>query len=127
MNHIRIRQTLAIATILLLGGALAPAQTQPPQAGNQQDEIVNITLQPHEGADRVLEILRSGDKFETNKYITRAIELFHVHPYEIKPYITDGVVREKGFVRGAFARPDANGNNRKFLVVTTTRDPVLCV
>ncbi|MGF1573616.1 MAG: hypothetical protein ACFCU1_11165 [Sumerlaeia bacterium] len=55
----------------------ASAQQQPPQAVNQQDEIINIPIAPGQSIDDAIAILRSDDKFETNEYVTQAVEVFN--------------------------------------------------
>lgn len=111
---------LLLALALLLPLASSRAQDQPAQAVNQQDEVVTVHLDPSQGAERVLQILRSGDKFETNAYASGAFELRNTTAYELKPYINDIVTREKGFVRGVQTRPSDGSAPRHFLVVTTT-------
>jgi type II secretory pathway component GspD/PulD (secretin) len=97
-------------------------QSQPPSAINQQDEVVNVNLLPTEGADKVLEILRSGDKLEINDYQTRAFELKNTLAYEMRIHIQEAVAREKGIVRAVRTRPADPAQARHFLVVTTTAE-----
>ena len=69
--------------ILVIGliSAIGFGQQQPPQAVNQQDEVVNLLLRPDEGPQDVLRILRSDDKAETNRYVTKAFELKNTTAY----------------------------------------------
>ncbi len=99
-----------------------PAQSQPPEAVNQQDEVVTIQLAPGQGTDDVLQILRSGDKFETNGYVTQAFELHQTAALEMKYFIQQAVEQEKGVVRGVATKPADGSAPRYFLVVTTTRE-----
>jgi type II secretory pathway component GspD/PulD (secretin) len=116
---------IALLRAALLGTALlAPpslaAQSQPPAAVNQQDEVVTININPGDPADRVLQILRSDDKAETNRYISRAFELRNTAAFEMRPIILDIIGREKGVLRGAKTAPTDGSRPREFLIVTTT-------
>lgn len=106
--------------VLILFSTVALAQTQPPQAVNQQDEVVTIHLGANQGADDVLQILRSSDKFETNGYVSQVIEIFNTESYELKPYITEAVTQEKGVVRAVKTEAPEGQKPRYFLLVTTT-------
>lgn len=85
----------------------AAAQTQPPAAINSQDEIVNIDRAVASDTES-LKILRSGDKAEINRYVTKVYELKHANPYEILPYLRTIATLEKGNVITAWnPKPDA--------------------
>lgn len=118
------RQIVGALFSLLLGTVIA--QEQPPQAVNQQDEVVTIHLGANQSKDDVLEILRSDDKFETNKYQTKVFELQNVPAYEMLRNIRLAVDLEKGLVRGARAFQD-DGSKRQFLIVTTTPDHMVSI
>lgn len=111
---------LLVALLTLTSSSFLSAQNQPAQAVNQQDEVVNIQLSPEQGTDDVLQILRSGDKLETNSYVTKAFELKFVPAYEIRNVILRAVDKEKGEVQGARTKPADGSKSREFLVVTTT-------
>lgn len=113
----------ALALSVLASSPLALfAQQQPPQAINQQDEVINLQLNRDQGADDVLEILRSGDKFETNKYVTKAIELKNTAAYEMRLIVSQAIQLEKGTLRAVSTVPTDGAKSRQFLVVTTTRE-----
>jgi type II secretory pathway component GspD/PulD (secretin) len=96
------------------------AQNQPPQAVNQQDEVVTIHLEPQEGAEKVLHILRSDSKLQTNRYVTEAFEVKNVEAYEIRNLIREAIQREEGHIRTARTLSLDGSPRRHFLVVTTT-------
>lgn len=116
--------TLLRIVFLLVGlvAASATAQQQPPVATNQQDEIVTIHLAPPSDPEEVLQILRTGDKFETNKYVTRVFELHHTQAIELLPSIRAVVETEKGVVRSVITAGSPDSPARSFLQVTTTKD-----
>jgi len=111
-----------VFVLTLLAGAIAPlaSQNQPPTAVNQQDEVINIALAPGESAEDAIEILRSGSKFETNDYVTEAIEVKNTAAYELMLTVQQAIAQERGVVRGAITRPTDGSASRQFLVVTTT-------
>lgn len=111
-----------VAAAFASSHALLLAQTQPPQAVNQQDEVVTIDLEKHQGEDDVVRILRSDDKLQTNEYETRAIEMKHALPYELIQTMSQAVGLEDGVIRGAMTQPKGDEPQRRFLVVTTTRE-----
>jgi hypothetical protein len=116
-NTARLILILALVTTWT---AIALGQQQPQQAGNQQDEVGNVLLKPSEGPNDVLRILRSGDKAETNHYITKAYELKNTTAYELKSFVELAVKLEKGFVRAVATTQTDGTKPRYFLVVTTT-------
>ncbi|MBI5155178.1 hypothetical protein HZA57_08070, partial [Candidatus Poribacteria bacterium] len=109
-----------LRALMLAGLATLPmsgtAQTQPPAAINQQDEVVTIHLAPGKDPGDVLEILRTDDKFESNKYLTRAFELHHAGAYELSLVVGQAVSQEKGVVRTALTRPPDDSAPRAFVV-----------
>lgn len=116
----RQRACPAALLAVVLFAAPALSQTQPPAAVNQQDEVVTVHLAPGQGSGEVLQILRSGDKFETNRYTGRVIELHNTTAYEILPHVRQAVGLEKGAVRGARTSPPDGSPSRHFLYVHTT-------
>jgi len=87
---------------------------------NQQDEVVTLNLSPEQGPEDVLAILRSGDKFETNSYVSRVFELEHALALEIRPAVAEMTGAEKGFTRAVTTKPTDGSAARQFLLVTTT-------
>jgi hypothetical protein len=108
-------------SILPLAAALAAlpfvalAQAQPATAANSQDEIINLDR----GVDARTEsfkILRSGDKAEINRYVTKVYPLQHANPYEILPYLRTVAALEKGTVSTAW-NPGTDGSRRAWIQV----------
>jgi type II secretory pathway component GspD/PulD (secretin) len=73
------------------------AQQQPGTAVNQQDEVVTLDVAAL-GAPGAFKILRSGDKQEINRYVTKVYPLAHANPYELLPYLRTIAALEKGNV-----------------------------
>ncbi len=115
-------KVLVLASLMLSAGlhGTVTAQSQPVQAGNQQDEVVTIHLEPQEGAEKVLHILRSDDKLQTNRYVTEAFEVHNVEAYEIRNLIREAINQERGHIRTARTLSVDGSPRRHFLVVTTT-------
>lgn len=102
--------------VSLLALALpAAAQDQPSVANNNQDEEVNINRAVAEGVEE-FKILRSGNKGEINRYVTKVYTLQHANPYEILPYLRTIATLEKGNVITAW-NPQANGPARSWIQV----------
>jgi type II secretory pathway component GspD/PulD (secretin) len=118
-----LRASLFAASMICFAN-MAPAQDQPPQAVNQQDEVVTIDLDRVQGADDVARILRSDDKRQTNRYITQAIELHNTLAVELLLTLSTAVALENGIVRGAVTYPSKESGEkaRQFIVFTTTRE-----
>jgi hypothetical protein len=89
--------SLAFATVALSLPGLLSAQAQPPVADNNQDEVINLSRAVDAGTDN-FRILRSGDKAELNRYVSKAYRLKNANPYEILPYIRGAATLEKGSV-----------------------------
>lgn len=115
------RLSTALCLLLAFQAQNAAAQSQPPEAVNQQDEVINITLAPGQTADDAIRILRSDDKFETNDYVTEAIEVFNTEAFELALLISQAVAQERGVVRTVKTQPTDGSPVRFFIVVTTTR------
>lgn len=111
---------LIAACALVLALLQAPAQTPDSSTVNNQDEVVNFVLPLNTTPEQALALLRSDDKFETNRYITRVFELRHVWAFELRPYIEQTVALEKGAVRAAATITPEGVWGRSFLVVSTT-------
>lgn len=77
--------------------ALLSAQSQPAVADNNQDEVINLSRAVDAHTDS-FRILRSGDKAELNRYVSKAYRLQNANPYEILPYIRGAAALEKGSV-----------------------------
>lgn len=107
---------------LAISPTLIFSQDQPPTAVNQQDEVVNLHLGSSTLPREVLQILRTGDKFETNRYVSRVFELHHTKGYEVLPFIRSIVDLEKGAVRSANLRAVDGEPARSFIHVITTPD-----
>lgn len=95
--------------------AAATAQDQPPVANNNQDEEVNINRAVGEGVEE-FKILRSGNKSEINRYVTKVYKLQHANPYEVLPYLRTIATLEKGSVITAW-NPQASGPARSWIQV----------
>ena len=83
---------------------------------NQQDEYVlfNRDLAPD---IEEFKILRTDDKFEINRYVTRAWELKHANAYELLPHLKKAVEAEKGKVRTLKYKDVEAGKTRYFIQV----------
>jgi type II secretory pathway component GspD/PulD (secretin) len=95
------------------------AQTQPPEAVNNQDEVVNISSPPAD-KDGVLTIFRSGDKQQISRYISQVIELKGAEGYEIVPHVLKAVKLEGGTARTLKYKDPSAGKTRYFVQVITT-------
>jgi type II secretory pathway component GspD/PulD (secretin) len=108
------RPALAVACIACLT-AIAPAQIQPPQAVNHQDEQINFNRAVDAGTDE-FKVLRSDDKQQINKYVTKVYPLQYANPFEIYPYIKGIVSLERGSVATA-QNPAPDGQMRRWIQV----------
>ncbi len=98
--------TIGVVAWLVAGTSESEAQTQPAVAANNQDEEINIHRTVDQDAESFA-ILRSGDKKEINRYVTRVYNLDHANPYEILPYLRTVAALEKGSVITAWnPQPD---------------------
>lgn len=103
-------------TALAVGAfAPLPAQIQPLQAVNQQDEVVQIQ-RPVDKESESFKILRSGDKAEINRYVTKVYPLRNANPYEMLPYLRSIAALEKGSVVTA-SIPGEGGTTQKWIQV----------
>jgi len=89
---------LALAT---LSPASLLAQAQPAVADNNQDEVVALNRAVDADAES-FRILRSGDKAELNRYVTKVYRLEHANPFEVLPYLRTAAALEKGSVATAW-------------------------
>lgn len=110
----RILNTSLILTALLAAGNLA-AQEQPIAAENRQDEVVNIDRPVAESTES-FKILRSANKQEINRYVTKVYPLEHANPFEILPYLRTIAALEKGNVNTAWV-PREGGKPRAWIQV----------
>lgn len=108
------RFALGCSILSLIPAALA-AQSQPAVAENRQDEVVNLDRGVGPGTES-FKILRSGDKAEINRYVTRVYNLEHANPYEILPYLRTIASLEKGNVITAW-NPQASGKAKAWIQV----------
>lgn len=83
---------------------------------NQEDEylIFNREL-PREVEE--FKVLRTDDKFEINRYVTKAWELKYADAYEILPHIKKVVDAEKGKARTLKYKDPQDGKTRYFVQV----------
>lgn len=93
--------------VLAAGPALLAAQAQPVVADNNQDEVVSLS-RPVDADAESFRILRSGDKAELNRYVTKVYPLAHANPFEVLPYLRSIAALEKGSVATAW-NPRAGG------------------
>lgn len=111
-----IRLGLLMAALIQLSILpMAFAQDQPPVADNNQDEVISLDRPVSADTDS-FRILRSGDKLELNRYVTRVYPLNYANPFEIFPYIKSIVDLEKGSVITA-RNPGPDGQIRAWLQV----------
>ncbi|MBN1902948.1 hypothetical protein JW926_16615 [Candidatus Sumerlaeota bacterium] len=101
-------------TIIAVFGASWGAWGAP--GDNQQDEYVQFN-RDIPGDVGEFKILRTGDKFEMNRYVTKAWELKHADAYEILPHVKKAVEMEKGKVRTLKYKDAQTGKMRYFLQV----------
>lgn len=108
-------------SILPLAAALAAlpiaalAQAQPASAANSQDEIINLDRGVDAGTES-FKILRSGDKSEINRYVTKVYPLKNANPFEILPYLRTVAALEKGTVSTAW-NPKGDGTGSAWIQV----------
>ncbi len=110
---------------LVLGGASLPAaaraQTQPANATNAQDEVVNVVKGVGENTSD-LTIFRTGDKAEMNNYVSEVVELRNAVALELIPHVLRAVRLEKGAARAlTFTDPETQ-KVRHFIQVVTTAE-----
>ena len=118
LNNTRWFLILAISLI----SAVGVGQQQPPQAVNEQDEVIHIPLSAKQGPEDVLRVLRTNDKSETSRYIAQCFEIHNTKAYEILPYVNSAVATEKGIARDVITSPTDGSAPRNFLMVVTTRE-----
>lgn len=106
--------SLVLAALGMVPSVLC-AQQQPAAAANNQDEAVQIVRQADANAES-FKILRSGDKAEINRYVTRVYSLQHANPMEILPYLRTAAALERGSVNTAW-NPQPDGTNRAWIQV----------
>ena len=120
MNHTERMRGIAKAIVSMLalawGMGTAIAQVQPAVADNNQDEQINLSREL--GDEGTVKILRSGDKSETNEYVTRVYRLEHANPFEVLPYLRTLVTPEKGRVATAFNPDPETGQMRAWVQVS---------
>lgn len=104
-----------LAASLLSTAAFLPAQTQPAVAENRQDEVINLDRGVSSDTES-FKILRSGDKAEINRYVTKVYHLQHANPYEVLPYLRTIATLEKGNVVTAW-NPREDGTAKAWIQV----------
>lgn len=115
-------QTLRTAVVsfgllaILAGGApRAFSQAQPDVAVNQQNEVLGLQ-RPVDPKSESFRVLRSQDKSEINRYVTKVYTLKHANPYEVLPYLRGLVALEKGTVSTAI-NPRDGAEPRRWIQV----------
>ncbi|HPB29901.1 MAG TPA: hypothetical protein PLB62_00425 [Candidatus Sumerlaeota bacterium] len=98
-----------LCVFMICGAFAAPAD-------NMQDETILFKKELSQDAQE-FKVLRTDDKFEMNRYITRAWELKHADAYEILPHIKKVVQAEKGQVRTMKYKDPESGKTRYFVQV----------
>lgn len=93
----RTPHSLLVFAALVATPFLLNAQDQPAVADNRQDEIVTIDASSETTPDS-FKILRSGDKQEINRYVTKVYPLENANPFEILPYLRTIATLERGNV-----------------------------
>jgi type II secretory pathway component GspD/PulD (secretin) len=83
---------------------------------NQQDEYVQFNREIPANVGE-FKVLRTSDKFEMNRYVTKAWELKHADAYEILPHVKKAAEMEKGKVRTLKYKDSQTGNMRYFIQV----------
>ena len=106
---------LAIVSLYITFPMIGRAQSQPPVATNNQDELLHINRAVEADTD-TFRILRSGDKREITHYVSKVYRLEHANPFEIIPYIQSIVNLEKGSVATA-RNPGPDGEIRMWIQV----------
>jgi hypothetical protein len=119
MNGRPLGQSFVWITVSVIFFAGTPldsyGQAQPAEAENRQDEIINLNRDV-EGAVDDFRILRSGDKLELNRYVTRVYPLRYANPFELFPYLKTIVDLEKGSIATA-RNPGPDGQIRSWIQV----------
>lgn len=98
-----------------LGPGVVVAQQQPAVAQNSQDEAVQIVRSASPEAES-FKILRSNDKAEINRYVTKVYPLRHANPMEILPYLRTATALERGTVSTAW-NPQPDGSHLAWIQV----------
>jgi type II secretory pathway component GspD/PulD (secretin) len=114
-SHIRSAVWYSIALMVIL---CSPgwAQTQPDVAKNEQNEQINLDRKVNSNTD-TFKILRSGNKAETNNYVTKVYRLKYANPYELLPYVRKMIEAEKGTYATAFS-PGPDGQPRSWVEIS---------
>jgi hypothetical protein len=107
-----------VLAVCVVPGAMA--QQQPAEAVNNQDEQINLAVPANMLPNGKLSILRSGDKLETNSYVSQVVELQNGIAYELLPHVLRAVSPEKGSARVMKYTPPDGGPLRYFIQVVTT-------
>ena len=85
---------------------------------NQQDEYVIFNRDITAHVDE-FKVLRTNDKFEMNRYVTKAWELKNAVALEIFPHVKKAVDAEKGKARSLKYKNPADGKTHYFIQVVT--------
>lgn len=113
------RRALPFTTGLALALApTTPAQTQPPEASNAQDEYVYIDANPNDERELsgALTVIRTPDTFADNQYIAQVFEL-RCAPFEVLPYVRALVTAEGGSAStNEYVDPQGQRRNRLTVV-----------
>jgi hypothetical protein len=115
---LRLITVAFVLSVCIVPAALA--QQQPAEAVNSQDEQINIAVPANTLPAGRLSILRSGDKLETNNYVSEVVELQNGIAYELLPHVIRAVTPEKGSTRVMKYTPPDGGRVRYFIQVVTT-------
>lgn len=118
MVKLRLITIAFVLAVCVVPAALA--QQQPPEAANNQDESIDIAVPATMLPEGKLSILRSGDKLETNNYVSEVVELENGIAYELLPHVIRAVTPEKGTTRVMKYTPPDGGDVRYFIQVVTT-------
>ena len=71
---------------------------------------------PAPGKPKVVKVLRTTDKAQSNVYVPRAFEVKNANPYEVSSFLDDAVQAEGGLI-ATYANPEKGGEAGLILVV----------
>lgn len=117
--------SLAFALAATFVAVSAPAQEQPAVADNRQDEHVVVELPERylpEDENATIAILRSGDKLETNRYVSQVVPLKNPVSFEMLSAVEAAVEPEKGVARAVTTKPTDGSAPVYAIHVVTTRE-----
>lgn len=112
----RLCRISSLVFCLWLIATAGPPQEGLKAASASEDNAFRLTYpsSPNPDVDRVVKVLRTSNKAQTNRYVCAVFDFKNVNPYAVANYFASGLIREEGGVY-SFLGPD--GTSGKLLVI----------